>query len=41
MFGRVFLALLAVWPGAALAADIVDATGRTVAIPDHLESLLA
>jgi iron complex transport system substrate-binding protein len=40
MLGRAVLALLLLWSGAAAAADIVDATGRTVQIPDHVAHVL-
>jgi iron complex transport system substrate-binding protein len=35
MAARVLLVLLLVWTSAALAADVTDATGRSVAVPDH------
>jgi iron complex transport system substrate-binding protein len=35
MHGRVILILAMVWSGVAAAAEVVDATGRTVQIPDH------
>ena len=41
MLRRAFLALtLLCWSGAALAADIVDATGRTVQVPDQIAHVL-
>ena len=41
MLRRAFLALtLLCWSGAALAADIVDATGRTVQVPDQVAHVL-
>jgi iron complex transport system substrate-binding protein len=35
MHGRVILILAMVWSGVAVAAEVVDATGRTVQVPDH------
>jgi iron complex transport system substrate-binding protein len=37
---RVVVALLLLWTGAARAADIVDATGRTVTVPDHIARIV-
>ncbi len=37
---RLLLALLLLLPGVACATDIVDATGRTVTIPDHVSRIL-
>jgi iron complex transport system substrate-binding protein len=37
---RVVFALLLLWSGAARAADIVDATGRTVTVPDHIAHIV-
>jgi iron complex transport system substrate-binding protein len=36
MRGRTLLALLVLWSGAAAAANVVDATGRSVQVPDHI-----
>ena len=33
---RVIVILMMLWPGVAAAADVVDATGRTVQVPDHV-----
>ncbi len=41
MLRRAFMALLLLWwSGAALAADIVDATGRSVQVPERIERVL-
>ena len=41
MLRRAFIAFsLLWWSGAALAADIVDATGRSVRVPEHIERVL-
>jgi hypothetical protein len=40
MLCRLLLVLALSWSGAALAADVVDATGRTVAVPDHIARVL-
>jgi iron complex transport system substrate-binding protein len=40
MLGRSILALLLLWSTAAGAADIVDATGRKVQLPDHIAHVL-
>ncbi len=40
MFGRTVLALLLLWSTAAAAADVVDATGRKVQLPDHIAHVL-
>jgi iron complex transport system substrate-binding protein len=37
---RVIFALLSLWSGSALAADVVDATGRTVTVPDHIAQIV-
>jgi iron complex transport system substrate-binding protein len=36
MHGRVILILMMLWSGCAAAAELVDATERSVAIPDHI-----
>jgi hypothetical protein len=36
MHGRVILVLVMLWSGGAFAAGVVDATGRTVDVPDHV-----
>jgi iron complex transport system substrate-binding protein len=36
MHGRVILILAMVWTGVATAAEVADATGRTIQIPDHV-----
>jgi iron complex transport system substrate-binding protein len=40
MFGRSLIACLLLWSVAAQAADVVDATGRTVQIPDRIAHVL-
>lgn len=41
MLRRAFIAIsLLWWSGTALAADIVDATGRNVQVPEHIERVL-
>ncbi len=40
MPGRTILAFLLLWSTAASAANIVDATGRSVALPDHIARVL-
>jgi iron complex transport system substrate-binding protein len=40
MLGRSLIACLLLWSAAARAADVVDATGRTVQIPDHIAHVL-
>jgi iron complex transport system substrate-binding protein len=40
MLGRSILALLLLWSTAAAAADVVDATGRKVQLPDHIAHVL-
>jgi iron complex transport system substrate-binding protein len=40
MLARSFLALLLLWSTAAGAADVVDATGRKVQVPDHIAHVL-
>jgi iron complex transport system substrate-binding protein len=36
MRSRVIVILMMLWPGVASAAEVVDATGRTVQVPDHI-----
>jgi iron complex transport system substrate-binding protein len=40
MLGRVVLLLSLLWSGAALTAEVTDATGRTVQLPDHIARVL-
>jgi iron complex transport system substrate-binding protein len=40
MLGRVVLVLSLLWSGAAVSADLVDATGRTVQLPDRIAHVL-
>jgi iron complex transport system substrate-binding protein len=40
MLGRVVLVLSLLWSGAAFPADFVDATGRTVRVPDQIAHVL-
>jgi len=40
MLGRVALLVLLLWSTAALAAEVTDATGRTVQVPDHVARVL-
>lgn len=40
MRGRVVLVLAMMWSGAAVAAEVVDATGRTVEVPDHIAHVI-
>jgi iron complex transport system substrate-binding protein len=40
MLGRWFLVLSLLWSGATLAAEVTDATGRAVQVPDHVARVL-
>ena len=40
MLGRWLLVLSLLWSGATLAAEVTDATGRTVQVPDHVTRVL-
>jgi len=40
MLGRWFLVLSLLWSGATLAAEVTDATGRAVQVPDHVTRVL-
>ena len=40
MLYRLVLCAGLLWPGVVLAADVVDATGRTVTVPDHIVGVL-
>ncbi|HET6234187.1 MAG TPA: ABC transporter substrate-binding protein [Acetobacteraceae bacterium] len=40
MLGRIFLVLLLLWSSAALAAEVTDATGRVVQVPDKVVRVL-
>ncbi len=40
MFGRVVLFVWLLWSGAAFTAEVVDATGRTVQVPDQIAHVL-
>ncbi len=40
MLGRVVLVLSLFWSGAAFAAEVIDGTGRTVQLPDHIVHVL-
>jgi iron complex transport system substrate-binding protein len=40
MMTRLILALTLFWLSPALAAEVTDATGRTVSIPDHIQHVL-
>ena len=40
MRGRVILALAIAWPALAAAREVVDATGRTIQVPDHIERVV-
>ncbi len=40
MIGRWLLLLSLLWPGLASAAEAIDATGRTVPVPDHVARVL-
>jgi iron complex transport system substrate-binding protein len=40
MFGRILLVLALSWPLAAPATEVIDVTGRTVQIPDHVSRVL-
>jgi iron complex transport system substrate-binding protein len=40
MHSRVILVVSMLWSGLATAAEVVDATGRTVQVPDHVVSIL-
>jgi iron complex transport system substrate-binding protein len=40
LLGRCLLILSLLWPGLACAADVVDATGRTVQVPDTIAHVL-
>lgn len=40
MRGRVVLALAIMWPALAAAGEVIDATGRTIQVPDHIERIV-